>query len=172
MSTNFPDYEPGGSAPVFGDGRLLAGRYRLIEKIGEGGVAEVYRARDERLHRVVAVKLLRPQFVSDPSWRKRFEIEARAAAGVLHDSIVPIYDLGEGPDGTMFIAMQYVEGQDLRRVLLQRGKLPPEEAIGITHQVCEALAVAHRRGLVHRDVKPQNIMIDKRGGACLMDFGI
>lgn len=153
-------------------GQLLAGRYLLLEKIGDGGSAEVFRARDERLGRVVALKLLRPQYVSDPTWRRRFEIEAKAAAGLSHPNIVDIYDVGEGPDGTLFIAMQYVEGPDLKAVLWKRGRLLPGEVVALSRQVCAALAVAHRGGLVHRDVKPQNILIDSQGNARLTDFGI
>jgi serine/threonine-protein kinase len=151
---------------------LLAGRYLLLEKIGDGGSAEVFRARDERLGRVVALKLLRPQYVSDPTWRRRFEIEAKAAAGLSHPNIVDIYDVGEGPDGTLFIAMQYVEGPDLKSVLWKRGRLLPVEVVALSRQVSAALAVAHRSGLIHRDVKPQNILIDGQGNARLTDFGI
>jgi tRNA A-37 threonylcarbamoyl transferase component Bud32 len=172
MTTPPSNSNPGGQAPVIEDGRLLAGRYRLLEKIGEGGAAEVFRARDERLGRVIAVKLLRPQYTSDETWRKRFVIEARAAAGLSHSNIVPVYDFGEGPDGAMFIAMQYVAGRDLREVLWERGKLPAAEAVAVARQVCDALSVAHARGLVHRDVKPQNIMIDSHGSPCVMEFGI
>ncbi|MEA2575314.1 MAG: eukaryotic-like serine/threonine-protein kinase [Chloroflexia bacterium] len=172
MST-FPfNPDPAASVQPSQTDALLAGRYLLLEKIGDGGSAEVFRARDERLGRVVALKLLRPQYVSDPTWRRRFEIEARAAAGLSHPNIVDIYDVGEGPDGTLFIAMQYVEGPDLKAVLWKRGRLQPAEVVALSRQVCAALAVAHRSGLVHRDVKPQNILIDSQGNARLTDFGI
>lgn len=172
MST-FPfNTDPSPPAQHAQTGRTLADRYLLLEKIGDGGTAEVFRARDERLGRLVALKLLRPQFVSDATWRKRFEAEARAAAGLSHPNIVDIYDVGEGPDGTLFIAMQYVEGPDLKAVLWKRGRLSPGEVIGLSRQVCAALAVAHRAGLIHRDVKPQNILIDAEGNARLTDFGI
>ncbi|HET6261357.1 MAG TPA: protein kinase, partial [Chloroflexia bacterium] len=172
MST-FPfNTDPAPPAQHAQTGRMLADRYLLLEKIGDGGTAEVFRARDERLGRLVALKLLRPQFVSDATWRKRFEAEARAAAGLSHPNIVDIYDVGEGPDGTLFIAMQYVEGPDLKAVLWKRGRLSPGEVIGLSRQVCAALAVAHRAGLIHRDVKPQNILIDAEGNARLTDFGI
>lgn len=173
MSISSPNFDP--DWPVRAsveDGRLLVGRYLLLEKIGEGGAAEVFRARDERLERVVAVKLLRLQYVSDPMWRQRFEVEAKAAAGLLHPGIVNVYDFGEGPDGTMFIVMQYVEGQNLRDVLRKRGRMSPAEAASLARQVCDALSIAHNAGLVHRDVKPQNILIDSRGDARLTDFGI
>lgn len=172
MST-FPfNSDPAAFAQPAHNGPLLAGRYLLLEKIGDGGSAEVFRARDERLGRVVALKLLRPQYVSDPTWRRRFEIEAKAAAGLSHPNIVDIYDVGEGPDGTLFIAMQYVEGQDLKSVLWKRGRLLPNEVVALSKQVCAALAAAHRSGLIHRDVKPQNILIDGQGNARLTDFGI
>ncbi|MDQ3704511.1 MAG: protein kinase [Chloroflexota bacterium] len=172
MST-FPfNTDPAAFAPHASTGNLLAGRYLLLEKIGDGGSAEVFRARDERLGRVVALKLLRPQYVSDPTWRKRFEIEAKAAAGLSHPNIVDIYDVGEGPDSTLFIAMQYVEGPDLKSVLWKRGRLLPGEVVALSRQVSAALAVAHRSGLIHRDVKPQNILIDGQGNARLTDFGI
>src|SRR5205807_1803043 len=148
------------------------GRYRLLEKIGEGGAAEVFRARDERLDRIVAIKLLRPQFLSDEPSRNRFAVEAKAAAGLSHPGIVDVYDFGEGPDGTMFIAMQYVHGQNLKEIVHQRGRMPAIETVNIALQVCEALGVAHAKGLIHRDVKPQNIMIDQVGNVRLTDFGV
>lgn len=151
---------------------MLAGRYSLLEKIGEGGAAEVFRARDQRLDRVVAIKILRRQFVNDQASRARFINEARAAAGLTHPNIVDVYDFGEGPDGSMFIAMQFVEGHDLKDVLQKRGRMTAAEAISIATQVCFALSAAHARGLIHRDVKPQNIMIDRKGHARLSDFGI
>jgi serine/threonine-protein kinase len=172
MSTHPFNTDPAPAAQHAQTGRTLADRYLLLEKIGDGGTAEVFRARDERLGRLVALKLLRPQFVSDATWRKRFEAEARAAAGLSHPNIVDIYDVGEGPDGTLFIAMQYVEGPDLKSVLWKRGRLSPGEVIALSRQVCAALAVAHRSGLIHRDVKPQNILIDTEGNARLTDFGI
>jgi hypothetical protein len=153
-------------------GRLLAERYRLLEKIGEGGAAEVFRAKDQRLDRIVAVKLLRPQLTFDQTSRNRFVIEAKAAAGLSHPNIVDIYDFGEGPDGSMFIAMQYIEGQNLKDILQKRGRLSPAEVVSICQQVCYALSVAHAAGLIHRDVKPQNIMIDPKGNVRLTDFGI
>jgi serine/threonine-protein kinase len=151
---------------------LLAGRYRLIEKVGEGGAAEVFRARDIRLDRVVAIKLLRSQYTHDDASRKRFVVEAKAAAALSHPNIVDIYDFGEADDGAMFLAMQFVEGKNLKDILQKRGRLSPAEAITIAIQACHALTAAHAKGLIHRDVKPQNIMIDERGNAHLTDFGV
>jgi serine/threonine-protein kinase len=153
-------------------GKLLAGRYRLLEKVGEGGAAEVFRARDQRLDRTVAIKLLRPQFSYDDPSRKRFAIEAKTAAGIAHPNIVDIYDFGESDDGSMFIAMQFVHGVNLKDLLQKRGRLSSAETIAIARQACYALQAAHERGLIHRDVKPQNILIDKAGHVHLTDFGI
>lgn len=154
------------------DENLLAGRYRLIEKVGEGGAAEVFRARDQRLDRIVAIKILRRQFLHDPASRSRFINEARAAAGLAHPNIVDVYDFGETPDGSMFIAMQFVEGQDLKEILQRRGRMTAAETVSIITQVCAALQAAHARGFIHRDVKPQNILVDRKGHARLGDFGI
>ena len=161
-----------GNTPMIEGGRVLAGRYKLLEKIGEGGAAEVFRARDQHLGRLVAIKLLRPQFTSDPQSRNRFVVEARAAATLSQRNIVDIFDFGEAPDGAMYIVMQYVEGEDLKALLRQRGRMSPSEVVSIARQVCLALSVAHAKGLIHRDVKPQNIMIDSSGNAQLTDFGV
>ncbi len=161
-----------GATNIIRDESLLAGRYRLLQKVGEGGAAEVFRARDERLDRIVAIKLLRPQFMSDPQSRTRFVAEARAAAGLMHPGIVDVYDFGEAPGGTMFMSMRYIEGQDLKEILVKRGRLSPAEAIDTAVQVCHALSVAHANDLIHRDVKPQNIMIDRGGVVRLTDFGV
>jgi serine/threonine protein kinase len=167
------DSNSGSNTQAFGnEQRLLAGRYELLEKIGEGGAAEVFRARDERLGRIVAIKLLRPQYTMDPQSRNRFAIEARAAARLSHSNIVDVYDFGEAPDGAMFIAMQYIEGGNLKDVLRKRGRLSPGETITIAVQVCRALSMAHAEGLIHRDVKPQNIMVDRAGDVRLTDFGV
>jgi eukaryotic-like serine/threonine-protein kinase len=164
--------DPDATKLIPGSDEPLAGRYRLIEKIGEGGAAEVFRARDERLDRPVAIKRLRPQFTTDEASRHRFTIEARTAAGLSHPNIVDVYDFGENPDGSMWIAMQYVEGQNLKDVLHRRGRMSAAEVVSIVQQVCSALSAAHAKGLIHRDVKPQNIMIDRAGDVRLTDFGI
>ena len=157
---------------MYEGGNLLAGRYRLLEKVGEGGAAEVFRALDTRLDRVVAIKLLRPQFVQDAQSRTRFLNEAKAVAGLYHPNIVDVYDVGEAEDGGMFMAMQFVEGENLKDVLQQRGRLSSAETISIAQQVCYALEAAHSKGLIHRDVKPQNIMLDDKGNIRLTDFGV
>src|SRR3954454_18247918 len=143
---------PDGNTPPLekrDDSNLLAGRYMLLDKVGEGGAAVVYRARDRRLDRMVAIKLLRPQFTTDEASRKRFLNEARTAAGLNHPNVVDIYDFGENPDGSMFIAMQYVEGQNLKDILQRRGRMTPADLITMIPQVCYALSAAHSRGLIH-----------------------
>jgi len=150
---------------------LLAGRYEVLERIGEGGTAEVFRARDHRLDRILAIKVLRPQYGQDPEARARFAVEARSAAALAVPNIVPVYDFGAADDGSLFIVMRYIDGPSLRRVLSERGSLPPAEAVDVVRQVAYALAAAHSKDLVHRDVKPGNILLDAEGVAHLTDFG-
>ena len=158
--------------PPAGNEDLLAGRYLLLEKVGEGGAAEVFRARDVRLDRIVAVKLLRRQYTFDQNSRQRFEVEARAAARLAHPNIVDVYDFGESEDGSMYLAMRFIEGRSLKELIARRGRLAPAEAISIARQACAALTAAHAQGLIHRDVKPQNMMVDGAGNVLLTDFGV
>jgi len=151
---------------------VLADRYEIVAKIGEGGTAEVFRARDLRLERVVAVKLLRPQFSHDPQMRERFAVEARSAAGLAAAHVVPVYDFGTTDDGSLFIVMQLIEGRSLRELLRERGTVSEPEVVWIGGHVAAALEAAHARDLVHRDVKPGNVLIDQDGRAHLTDFGI
>jgi Protein kinase domain len=164
-----------GQLAGFRPGTLLAGRYRLEAQVGAGGMAVVFRARDERLDRPVAVKILDPARASDPSFRRRFIAESRAAAKVEDPHIIPVYDAAEA-DGMLFIAMQYVAGGDLRALLQREGAMPPERAMAFISPVASALDAAHRAGLVHRDVKPANVLVDIRPGwsehVYLSDFGI
>src|SRR5687767_459432 len=134
------------------------GSYHVLEMIGRGGMAEVYRARDERLGRQVALKILAPHLVYDDRFRLRFERESRTVASIDHPHIIPIFEAGEA-DGMLFIAMRYVAGQDLRMVLTQQGILPLDRISLLFSQVASALDAAHEHGLVHRDVKPANILI-------------
>ncbi|HEX9436806.1 MAG TPA: protein kinase [Candidatus Limnocylindria bacterium] len=158
-----------GAAAPREEGRLLADRYRLIERIDEGGAGEVWRARDERLARDVAVKLLGAQ--ADPAFRERFTDEARRAAGISHPNVVTVFDEGEdGPDA--FMVMEHVRGRTLRDVVAERGALAPIEAARIIAQVADALDAAHAAGVIHCDVKPANVILDERGVAKLTDFGI
>src|ERR687896_543432 len=154
-------------------GRLISGRYRLIAPLGEGGMATIWRAVDEQLDREVAVKLLRPQFSADPGFAARFKQEARAAGGLSHPNIVGVYDYGtDGPDGEQYIVMELVDGSDLSAILRDRGSLATMDAVRVAIGVASALEVAHRKGIVHRDVKPGNILITDGGDVKVTDFGI
>ena len=154
-------------------GRLIGGRYRLIAPLGEGGMATIWRAVDEQLDREVAVKLLRPQFSADPGFAARFKQEARSAGGLSHPNIVSVYDYGtDGADGDQFMVMELVEGRDLSAVLRERGSLSTDDSVRIAIAVASALEAAHRKGIVHRDVKPGNILITDAGDVKVTDFGI
>jgi serine/threonine protein kinase len=156
--------------------RLVGGRYELGELIGYGGMAEVHRGRDVRLGRDVAIKVLRADLARDPSFLNRFRREAQSAAGLNHPSIVSVYDTGEdvGAEGTVqpYIVMEFVQGRTLRDILKTEGRLPPRRAMEIIADVSAALDFSHRAGLVHRDVKPANVMITQAGAVKVMDFGI
>ena len=158
----------------FRPGSLLAG-YRLEQQVGAGGMAVVFRAHDERLGRPVALKILSPGLASDSAFRTRFIAESRAAAKVDDPHIIPVYEAGEAGE-VLFIAMRYVAGGDLRQVLEREGALPPDRAADFISPVASALDAAHSAGLVHRDVKPGNILVDARPGrpdhVYLSDFGI
>lgn len=151
--------------------RVLNSRYRLDAPIGEGGMAVVYRGYDLVLDRPVAIKILRGQFAADASFLRRFEREAQAAARLSHPNIVSVYDVGRD-DSIRYIVMEYVPGTTLKRLIQQHGPLPLEDATHIVRQVAAALDYAHQHGLVHRDVKPQNILVDDRGFVKVTDFGI
>jgi len=152
-------------------GRELDGRYEIIERIGGGGMALVYRARDTLLGRSVAVKVLRQQFVHDEDFIRRFRREARAAASLSHPNIVSIYDVGQEGD-VHYIVMEFVEGTTLAEKIKEGGPLPIEEAVHIAAQICDALDHAHQNQIIHRDIKPHNILIGKNGRVKVTDFGI
>jgi ABC-type branched-subunit amino acid transport system substrate-binding protein/streptogramin lyase len=145
--------------------------YRVDSLIGRGGMGVVYRAWDVSLNRPVALKLIAPELAQDERFRARFLRESRLAASLDHPNVVPIHEAGER-DGRLYLAMRFVEGSDLRTLLDREGKLSPERALGVLAQIADALDAAHRRGLVHRDVKPGNVLLDEEGHAYLSDFGI
>ena len=150
---------------------MVGGRYRLVELLGQGGMATIYRATDTQLGRDVAVKLLRPEYLRDPDFSSRFRFEARSAASLSHPNIVGVHDYGEDPNGP-FIVMELVDGEDLATILRANGALPPRQAARIASAVARALAAAHAKGIVHRDVKPGNVIIGRDGQVKVTDFGI
>lgn len=151
--------------------RILGGRYQLQEAIGGGGMAIVYRAVDTLLDRVVAIKMLRAQFAEDEEFVLRFRQEAQAAARLAHPNIVNVYDVGVD-EKEYYIVMEYVDGPTLKDVIIERAPLPVEEAIDISKQICNALSQAHEQHIVHRDIKPHNILLTKFGVVKVTDFGI
>ena len=168
-----PVQKPGaasGSAPIQ-PGSVLGERYEILKRLGEGGMGAVYKVRDRELERLVALKIIRPELAGNPEILRRFKQELILARQVTHKNVIRIFDLGMA-DGRKFITMDYVEGRDLKSVLVERGKLPPEEAVPIVQQVCRGLEAAHTEGVVHRDLKPQNIMVDADGRVWVMDFGL
>jgi serine/threonine protein kinase/beta-lactam-binding protein with PASTA domain len=153
-------------------GATLAGRYHVIARIAGGGMGDVYRGHDFLLDRPVAVKVLQPSLAGDGAVVDRFLQEARAAAKLVHPSVVGVYDWGAEDDRTYYMVMEYVAGTDLRDVLVARGSIEPAQAVEVMTHVCDALAVAHSEGLIHRDVKPENVLLSKTGRVKVADFGI
>lgn len=153
------------------NGQRISGRYHILEKIGGGGMANVYKAHDVILDREVAVKVLQPQFSSDEQFIHRFRREAQAATSLNHPNIVNIYDVGE-EDDTYYIVMEYVEGQTLKELIQMKGALDVEEAVGYMEQMLSALSHSHANQLVHRDIKPHNILVRHDGLLKVTDFGI
>jgi tRNA A-37 threonylcarbamoyl transferase component Bud32 len=151
---------------------ILGDRYTLVETLGDGGMAKVYLARDNSLDREVALKVLREQYADDEEFVERFRREAMSAAALNHPGIVQVYDRGRSADGDFYIAMEYVPGGTLKERIKEGGDLAPREASEIASRVADALAVAHDRGIVHRDVKPQNVLLTASGEAKVSDFGI
>ena len=152
-------------------GRVFNNRYQITERIGIGGMAEVYRAQDNVLGRLVAVKVMLPQYAADPNFTQRFRQEAAAAANLQSPYIVNVYDWGQD-DGTYYIVMEFVRGSDLKTAIVQRGAINQRKVAEIGSQVCQALSVAHNQDIIHRDIKPQNIMVQPDGNVKVMDFGI
>lgn len=152
-------------------GKILGNRYEILEKIGSGGMATVYKAKCRLLNRKVAIKILRDEFANDSEFIKRFQIEAQAAASLSHPNIVSIYDVGH-EDGMHYIVMELIEGETLKEVITREGKLPWRDAVKIAAQIASGLEQAHSNHIVHRDIKPHNIIITKNGTAKVTDFGI
>lgn len=153
------------------EGRILGNRYELIEKIGGGGMAIVYKAKCKLLNRFVAVKILRSEFTNDEEFVKRFRIEAQAAASLSHPNIVSIFDVGQ-EDDIHYIVMEYIDGITLKDYITRKGSLPWKEAVRIAIQICSAIEQAHKNHIVHRDIKPHNILLTQEGIAKVTDFGI
>ncbi|MGA2457144.1 MAG: tetratricopeptide repeat protein [Terriglobales bacterium] len=152
-------------------GRILGTRYEIVHLLGQGGMGAVYKARDRELDRMIALKVIRPEMAIHPEVLHRFKQELILARKITHRNVIRIFDLGEA-DGIKFITMEYIEGRDLASLMAEKGKLSFEETARIVEQVCLALEAAHAEGVVHRDLKPQNIMLDKQGKTAVMDFGI
>src|SRR5215217_4357164 len=150
---------------------MVDGRYRIIGRLGSGGMADVYEAEDTQLGRRVALKLLHRRFAEDAEFVERFRREASSAAGLQHPNIVGVFDRGEW-DGTYYIAMEFLEGHTLKQLVREHGAMPPDLATDITLQVLRAARFAHKRGVVHRDIKPHNVILDAEGRAKVTDFGI
>ncbi len=158
-------------ATIFHEGDVLGGRYEILKLLGMGGMGAVYKARDMEVERVVGLKVIRPDLAGNPAILARFKQELVLARQITHKNIVRIYDLNEA-DGVKFITMEFIEGEDLRTILTRHGKLAPEEAVNIIAQVCAGLQAAHSEGVIHRDLKPGNIMRDASGRVVIMDFGL
>lgn len=149
----------------------LNNRYRLLSQVAAGGMAVVYKAQDTLLNRIVAVKVLRESFAADPTFQARFQREAQSAANLNHPNVVTVYDVGHDA-GRHYIVMEFVDGEDLKQIIRAEAPLPIQRAVDITVQMCAALGAAHRAGLVHCDVKPQNVLVTKDGRVKVTDFGI
>lgn len=156
---------------ILPDGKILSDRYEIIEKIGAGGMAIVYRAKDIKLERFVTVKVLREEFITDEEFRSRFKVEARSAASLSHQNIVNVYDVGN--DGEIYyIVMEYIDGETLKKVIVDKAPFDTITTISVAIQIAAALSNAHKNHIIHRDIKPQNILLAKDGTIKVTDFGI
>ena len=153
------------------NGMYLGNRYEILERIGSGGMSDVYKAKDHKLNRYVAIKVLKREFNADRNFVQKFRAEAQSAAGLQHPNIVNVYDVGE-EDELHYIVMELVEGITLKKYIEKKRRLEPKETIGITIQVAQGIEAAHSQHIVHRDIKPQNIIISREGKVKVTDFGI
>lgn len=153
------------------EGMFIEDRYEILEKIGTGGMSDVYKARDTKLNRLVAMKFLKPEFCEDKNFVKNFKVEAQSAAALLHPNVVNVYDVNE-TEGIYYIVMEYVDGITLKKYIGINGRLPVKEATSIAIQVVQGMEAAHNAGIVHRDIKPQNVLISREGKIKVTDFGI
>ncbi len=152
-------------------GTKLGTRYEIVQMLGQGGMGAVYKAMDQEIGRMVALKVIKPELALNEEILQRFKQELIFARRITHKSVIRIFDLGEA-DGVKFITMEFIEGKDLKSVVTEKGRLSFEECADIVSQICTALEAAHAEGVVHRDLKPQNVMVDKSGRVIVMDFGI
>ncbi len=153
------------------EGALLNDRYQLLEKLGSGGMADVYRSRDLMLDRYVAIKVLRKDFSTNPEFQNQFRLEARAAANLSHPNIVTVHDFGFA-DNLLYIVMEYIPGKDLKQLIRDKGRFSVQDGIPLLVQACAGIGYAHRAGLVHCDVKPHNMLVSNDGRLKVTDFGI
>ena len=152
-------------------GSTFAFRYEVIEELGSGGMGKVYRVFDKQIEEEVALKLIRPEIASHEKTIERFKNELKITRNISHKNVCKMYDLNED-NGTHYLTMEYVPGEDLKSMIAMMGRLSAGQVVSITKQVCEGLAEAHRSGIVHRDLKSSNIIVDRKGNAHIMDFGI
>ena len=152
-------------------GMFIADRYEILEQIGTGGMSDVYKAKCHKLNRYVAIKVLKKEFSEDRVFVSKFRAEAQSAAGLAHPNIVNVYDVGD-EDGIYYIVMELVEGITLKKYIEKRGRIPYKEAVSIAIQVAKGMEAAHSHHIIHRDIKPQNIIISKDGKVKVTDFGI
>ena len=150
---------------------FIADRYEIIDKVGSGGMSDVYKALDHKLNRYVAVKVLKDEFSEDKSFVSKFKVEAQSAAGLAHPNIVNVFDVGD-ENGIYFIVMELVEGITLKKYIEKKGKLPVKEAVSIAIQIAQGIEAAHNNHIIHRDIKPQNVIISREGKVKVTDFGI
>ena len=152
-------------------GTMLSGRYEVLKRVGSGGMADVYMAKDHKLNRNVAVKVLKSEYVEDEKFLKKFETEAQAVARLSHPNIGNVYDVGI-EDGINYIVMELAEGMTLKEYIRRKGYLSPKETVEISLQIASAISHAHKNHIIHRDIKPQNILVSEIGNVKVTDFGI